>query len=74
MVTFSGVDHVSFSVTDLDRSERFYADLFDLVRVMDFGYGRILLHRQTGFMFAIATHEGAEGSPFTELATLGGDQ
>jgi catechol 2,3-dioxygenase-like lactoylglutathione lyase family enzyme len=37
MVTFSGVDHVGFSVTDLDRSERFYTDVFDLVRVMDFG-------------------------------------
>ena len=69
MVGFSGVGHVSFSVTDLDRSERFYRDVFDLIRVMDFGAGRILLHRQTGFMFAITTHEGAQGSPFTELAT-----
>ena len=69
MVAFSGVSHVGFSVTDLDRSERFYTDVFDLIRVMDVGYGRILLHRQTGFMFAIATHEGAQGSPFTELAT-----
>ena len=69
MVGFSGVGHVSFSVTDLDRSERFYKDVFDLIRVMDFGAGRILLHRQTGFMFAITTHEDAQGSPFTELAT-----
>jgi len=69
MVAFAGVDHVSFSVTDLDRSERFYTDVFDLIRVMDFGNGRILLHRHTGFMFAIATHDGAQGAPFTELAT-----
>ena len=55
-------------MTDLDRSERFYTDVFDLIRVMDFGHGRIL-HRQTGFMFAVTTHEGAQGSPFTELAT-----
>ena len=69
MVTFSGVDHVGFSVTDLDRSERFYTDVFDLMRMLDVGYGRILLHRQTGFLFAIATHEGFLGGPFTELTT-----
>jgi catechol 2,3-dioxygenase-like lactoylglutathione lyase family enzyme len=69
MVAFSGVDHVGFSVTDLDRSERFYTDVFDLVRMMDFGYGRILLHRQTGFVFGITTHEGSQGTPFTELTT-----
>lgn len=69
MVAWSGVDHVSFSVTDLDRSERFYTDVFDLVRLLDVGYGRILVHRQTGFMFAIVVHEGAERLPFTELKT-----
>lgn len=69
MAEFSGVTHVSLSVTDLDRSERFYTDVFDLIRMMDVGYARILLHPQTGFMFAIATHEGAEGEPFTELKT-----
>jgi len=27
MVTFAGVDHVSFTVTDLDTSRRFSTDL-----------------------------------------------
>ena len=69
MVAFSGVDHVSFTVTDVDRSERFYTAVFDLVRIMDVGYARILLHRPTGFMFTVVAHDGAEGSPFTELTT-----
>ena len=64
---FAG-DH-DFSVSDLDRSERFYTDVFDLVRLLDVGYGRILCHRQTGFLFAIVKHEGASGEPFTELNT-----
>ena len=69
MVAFSGVGHVSMSVSDLDRSERFYCDVFDLIRMADFGVARVLLHRQTGFMFAIASHEGARGGPFSELNT-----
>jgi glyoxylase I family protein len=69
MAALSGVNHVSLSVTDLNRSERFYTDVFDLIRMMDFGFGRILLHPQTGFIFGIATHEGAEGEPFSELKT-----
>ncbi len=69
MAALAGVNHVSFTVTDLDRSERFYTDVFDLVRILDVGYARILIHRQTGFMIAIATHEGDAGTPFTELNT-----
>ena len=37
MVTFAGVDHVAFTVTDLDVSERFYTELFGFVVVMDVG-------------------------------------
>jgi|GEM_PF-946254 len=69
MATLRGVDHVGLSVTDLDRSERFYTDVFDLVRMMDVGYARILVHTKTGFIFGISTHDGAQGLPFTELTT-----
>ncbi len=58
MAELSGVNHVSLSVTDLDRSERFYTDVFDLIRMMDVGYGRILLHPQTGFIFGIVRLRG----------------
>ena len=47
MPEMQGVDHVSLSVTDLDRSEEFYRDVLGLVRLADFGYVRILCHRPT---------------------------
>ena len=69
MVTFAGVDHFSLTVTDLDVSERFYTQVLDFVRVLDVGYGRILIHPGTGFTLTVMTHEGARGGPFTELTT-----
>lgn len=30
MVPYAGIDHVSFTVTDLDVSQRFYADVLGL--------------------------------------------
>ena len=49
MVTFAGVAHVSFTVTDLDASQRFYTEVLDFVQVLDVGYGRIFMHPGTGF-------------------------
>ena len=69
MVTFSGVDHVSLSVTDLDASERFYTTLFGFVVVMDVGYGRVCMHPSTGFILALIKHPEAHGGRFTELHT-----
>lgn len=69
MVTFAGVDHVSFTVTDLDVSQRFYSEVLDFVMVLDVGYGRILMHPGTGFTLGVMKHEGAAGGRFTELST-----
>ncbi len=69
MVTFAGVDHVAFTVTDLDVSQQFYTELLDFVLVMDVGYGRILMHPQSGFTLGLLTHDQAQGDDFTELAT-----
>ena len=69
MVSFAGVDHVSFTVTDLDRSQRFYVDVLDFVPVLDVGYGRILMHPTTGFTLSVMKHDGATGGDFTELTT-----
>jgi catechol 2,3-dioxygenase-like lactoylglutathione lyase family enzyme len=65
----TGVDHASLSVTDLDRSERFYTDVLGLIRLTDFGTVRVLLHRQSSFMLAIARHDAGHGDRFTELHT-----
>jgi len=53
----------------LDVSLRFYTEVLDFVAVMDVGYGRILMHPQTGFTIAVLRHEGAHGGRFTELTT-----
>jgi catechol 2,3-dioxygenase-like lactoylglutathione lyase family enzyme len=69
MVTFAGVNHVAFTVTDLDASQRFYTDVLDFVLVMDVGYARIFMHPGTGFSLAVEKHPGAPGGAFSELNT-----
>jgi len=69
MVSFAGVDHVSFTVSDLDASQHFYTGVLDFVPVLDVGYGRILMHPGTGFTLSLMHHDGAHGGPFTELTT-----
>src|SRR4051812_42427804 len=69
MVTFAGVGHVAFTVTDLDASERFYTDVLDFRLVMDVGYARIFMHPGTGFTLALAKYPGAPGGTFSELNT-----
>jgi glyoxylase I family protein len=69
VVTFAGVSHIAFTVTDLDVSLRFYTEVLDFVAVMDVGYGRICMHPQTGFTIAVLKHEDACGGRFTELTT-----
>ena len=69
MVTFAGVSHVAFTVTDLDASERFYTEVLDFVVVLDVGYGRICMHPATGFVLGLVRHERAYGGSFTELRT-----
>lgn len=69
MVTFAGISHVAFTVTDLDATERFYTEVLNFVVVMDVGYGRICVHPQTGVSLALLKHVGAHGGAFTELNT-----
>ncbi len=56
-------------MTDLDRSERFYTEVLGLLRLADFGTARILVHRPTSFLLALAHHDAAHGDRFTELNT-----
>jgi len=65
--TFAGVNHFALSVTDLDRSTRFYTEVLGLLAVLDFGYGRICLDRASGFSVGLIQHPDRVPGPFSEL-------
>jgi glyoxylase I family protein len=69
MPTFAGINHIALTVTDLDRSQRFYTEVLDFLAVLDFGHGRICLHKSSGFTIGLLRHPDADGGPFTELHT-----
>jgi glyoxylase I family protein len=68
-----GVSHVSLTVRDLERSERWYADVLGLRRVLlveepghDFV---VLLHPSTGTMIGLHTHVANHGERAHEVRT-----
>jgi catechol 2,3-dioxygenase-like lactoylglutathione lyase family enzyme len=69
MPRFAGADHVAFSVTDLDVSERFWTQVMGLLTVLDFGTGRLCMDTRTGFTVGLLRHPDAAGGAFTELTT-----
>lgn len=66
---FRGIDHCSLTVTDLDVSEDFYTRVLGFTVVLDFGYGRVLIHKATGFTLGLMRHPEGTGSAFSELQT-----
>ncbi len=69
MPQFSGINHFALTVRDLDVSQRFYCDLLGFMLVLDLGYGRLCLHRPSGFSIALLHPDGADGTEFTPLRT-----
>lgn len=69
MPSFSGVNHLALSVTDLDRSTRFYVDVLGLLVALDLGHGRVLLDRATGFSLALLQHPEGSADAFSERRT-----
>lgn len=69
MLTFAGIDHLGLSVTDLDRSERFYSEVLGLTPLVDFGYVRMLIDRPSGFLLSLIRHDAGTTASFTELTT-----
>ena len=59
MPHLTGVNHISLSVTDLDRSEVFYTKVLGLSRVMDLGDVRVLVEPTSGFQVALAAFSAA---------------
>ena len=70
MPTFAGVNHFAVSVTDLDRSTRFYTEVLGLIAVLDFGHGRVCLDRATGFSIGLIQHTGAAPGPYPSCSPL----
>jgi catechol 2,3-dioxygenase-like lactoylglutathione lyase family enzyme len=76
MATITGISHIDLSVTDLDRSEAWYAELFGMKRVLDgrndahkFN-ARYLLHPDTMLIVGLVHHDAngddVNGSTFDE--------
>jgi len=69
VLDFGRVDHASFSVTDLDRSHRFYTEVLGFGMLMDLGGTRLYLHEKTGFILGLHQLDTLAGDPFSELNT-----
>lgn len=67
MPTITGVSHIDLTVSDLDRSEAFYTDLFGLTRILDgrnddhHFASRYLLHPDTLLIFGLVRHDDPAG-------------
>lgn len=72
MPELSGVSHISFTVSDLDRSVAWYQHVLGLHLVMPTERpgirGAILVHT-SGLMVSLAQHESGAGDAFDELRT-----
>ena len=67
MPPFAGVNHFALSVTDLDVSQRFYSEVLGLLPVLDVGYGRVCMHKASGFTIGLMKHAQVLQAPFSEL-------
>lgn len=72
MPTLTGISHIDLTVTDLDRSEAWYTELFGLTRVLE---GRnddhhfrsvYLLHPETMLIIGLVLHDSLEDKEFEE--------
>ena len=67
MVEFAGVNHFALSVSDLDVSQRFYSRVLGFLPLLDMGYGRVCMHKGTGFTIGLIRHPQGAQVPFSEL-------
>jgi catechol 2,3-dioxygenase-like lactoylglutathione lyase family enzyme len=73
MPDFTGVSHVSLTVSDIDRSLPFYTDVLGFQFLMPTdapGLRRVLLaHPGSGLMLALSQHANGSGDAFDETRT-----
>ena len=68
------VHHVNLSVTDLDRSARWYGELFglqELARISadDGSWSKVILRHPSGLLIGLTAHARNESEPFAEWRT-----
>lgn len=74
-LSFDGVHHLNFSVTDLERSAAWYTDVLGLSLgwAMDDTEGRgrkiVLLHPDSPLRIVLSLHRDNTGEPFNEFRT-----
>jgi catechol-2,3-dioxygenase len=74
MPTITGVSHIDLSVTDLDRSEQWYSELFSMQKVLDGRNddqhfdSRYLVHPDSMLIIGLVVHDEAASKEFDEHA------
>jgi catechol 2,3-dioxygenase-like lactoylglutathione lyase family enzyme len=72
MTTITGISHIDLTVSDLDRSESFYAELFQMQRLLDgrndehHFASRYLLHPESFVIIGLVDHERGVDGAFDE--------
>jgi glyoxylase I family protein len=73
MATFSGISHISFSVSDNEKSAQWWSEVFDLEeldRAIGDGWTAILLiHPATAAIIEFQQHDENGGEPFDPART-----
>jgi glyoxylase I family protein len=74
-LSFDGVHHLNFSVTDLERSATWYTEVLGLSPGWEMddteGRGRkvVLLHPDSSLRIVLSIHRDNDGEPFSEFRT-----
>jgi glyoxylase I family protein len=71
MPTITGGHHIAFTVTDADRSARWYQDLLGMQIVFEGDEDdvrfRVLAHPESGWIIGVRQYKGREEGPFDEF-------
>ena len=67
MPDMTGFSHLALSVSDLNRSKEWYADVFGWTQVMDEPGFAIFMHPGTGMLLGLRQHEGMSNESYTHL-------